>query len=77
MFARVIAIASAAAFSAASCLVCVGEPVVGFLQPTSGESRSAQLFGWRPCSLFDWQLMAGNTLPPSPWGLNSDIIFVV
>ena len=75
-FARVIAFASTATLSAASCRICVGEPVVGFTQPTSGDSRSAQLVGWHTCDLNDWQLMAGNTLPPSPWDLCSDTPFV-
>ena len=76
IFARVIAFASTAAFSAAACRVSVGEPVVGFLQPSSGDSRSAQLVGWHTCSLQDWQLTAGNTLPPSPWDLCSDTLYM-
>ena len=76
IFARVIAFASTAALPAAAVRIAVGEPVVGFIQPTSGDSRSAQLVGWHPCSLSDWQLMAGNTLPPSPWDLCSDTLFV-
>ena len=77
LFTRVIAFASTAAFSAASCRVCVGEPVVGYLQPTSGDSRSAQLVGWHPCSLNDWQLMAGNALPPSPWDICIDTLYII
>ena len=75
--ARVQAFASRADLPNADVRVAIGQSVVGFLEPSSGDAKSAQLVGWDLCPLLDWELRAANTLPDSPCELNSDVLYVL
>ena len=55
---------------------CLGTCVTGFIEPSSGDSKSAQLVGWDVCSFDHWRAMAGTTVPNN-WEFNMDAIFVL
>ena len=48
IFVRVQAFVSRAAFTSPVQRLAVGDPVVGYLEPTNGPSKSAQLVSWSP-----------------------------
>ena len=77
MFAKVQAFAGKAAFSTPAKRVALGEPVVGFLEPSAGLSKSAHLVVWDAAPLLGWKLSYSHTRPPSPWDLNPDTLYVI
>ena len=73
---RIQAFASTAAFQTPARRVRIGEPVVGFSHPSPGvRNQLSWLVGCDTCSMMDWQLSSAHTLPPSPWGVNPDVLF--
>lgn len=52
----------------------MGQPVMGFCEPSSGDSKSAQLVGWDVSTPDDWKAMSPNSCPRA-WGLNMDAIY--
>ena len=56
-------------------MVSIGGPLVGFLEPSSGDTANAQLVRWRKASLDVWRTTTENTPPDSPWNFASDVIF--
>ena len=57
-------------------MICLGDPLVGFLGPSSGDTANAQLVSWRKASFEEWRMTAENTIPASPWDLSSDVAFM-
>ena len=43
---RIQSFVSRAIFPSATCVLRVGGPVVGYIEPTNGEAKSAQLVSW-------------------------------
>lgn len=74
VFCRIQAFASQAAFSKGNSLVCVGGPVVGFVEPTNKGPKSAQLTGWSKTSLEFWRLSSPDS-PPIRFDLNPNAIY--
>ena len=77
IFVRVTAFASRALFASSADMISIGDPLVGFLEPSSGETANAQLVSWRKASFEEWRFTSANTMPPSPWNFSSDIIFMI
>ena len=77
IFVRVTAFASRALFASSADMISIGDPLVGFLEPSSGETANAQLVSWRKASFDEWRFTSANTMPPSPWNFSSDIIFMI
>ena len=63
MYARAQAFASRAAFGTPARRVGIGDPVAGFLEPTSGGATSAQMVGWDVTSMLNWPLTS------AVWGI--------
>ena len=49
---RVNAFISRAFFRTPVQVLAVGDPVVGYIEPTNGKSLSAQLVSWSPCDYY-------------------------
>ena len=76
VYVRIQAFLSKAAFARGPAqLLRVGPPVVGFLEPSSGSSKSAHLVGWDVANLSEWQLTSHDTFPTSPWEMCMGAIF--
>ena len=52
----------------------LGSCVMGFIEPSSGDSKSAQLVGWDTCSIETWRATSPNTVPAG-WDLNMDAVY--
>ena len=91
LFCRVQAFISRAIFPTAVAVVSVGDPIVGFIEPTNGGPKSAQLVSWSVCvarnipsfplmlfprALETWRITAPAT-PPTYWELHQDPLYVV
>ena len=50
--------------------------MTGFLEPSSGASKSCQLVGWDVCTLDLWKAVS-NTTVPNNWEFNMDAIFAL
>ena len=47
---------------------------MGFIEPSSGDSKSAQLVGWDTCSLEYWRAASPNTAPAG-FDINMDAVY--
>ena len=63
-----------AAFDCAGRLIRVGDPVAGFVEPTSGDSKSAHLIAWDVCEPDVWKMCAPASVP-SYFELNPNAMF--
>ena len=51
-------------------LISLGDTLVGFSEPSSGDTANAQLVSWRKASFEEWRMTAENTIPASPMGFS-------
>ena len=58
-------------------MISLGDPLVGFLEPSSGDTANAQLVSWRKASFEEWRMAAENTIPAPPWDFSSDVVFTI
>ena len=84
VLARANAFASKAAFPTSAKRIAPDAPVVGFLGPSSGLPKSAQLAGRGTAKLLEWNPASRHTFPPvppphhrPPWGFNPDTILAI
>ena len=63
VFCRIQAFAPQSAFSGGNSLVCVGDPVVGFVEPTNRKPKSAHLAGWSKSPFGFWRLPNPDSFP--------------
>ena len=81
IYCRSQAFAAHAAFGAAARLVKVGDPVVGFVEPTNKGACSAHLVGWDLVDISVWRATAPETLPvrfelnPNASLVNHNVVF--
>ena len=71
VFSRVRDFPIRAAFETPARRVRIGGPVVGCIEPTSGDASSAQLVGWDVTPMLNWQLtsdVSGNFVFPAKNG---------
>ena len=52
----------------------LGDGVMGFIEPSSGDCKSAQLVGWDTCSIETWRAISPNTIPAG-WDINMDAVY--
>ena len=74
VFCRVQAFTSQAAPASGTSFLRVGEPVVGFIEPTNRQAHSAQLTGWDRTSLDEWRTSSPASFPVR-FDLNKQAIF--
>ena len=74
LYCRVNMFASQAAFSSSGRLIRVGDPVCGFVEPTSGDASSAQATGWDICDPAVWKMSAPASAP-AVFELNPNALF--
>ena len=74
VFCRIQAFASQAACTDGNSLVCVGDPVVGFVEPTNRKPKSAHLTGWSKTSLEFWRLPSPASFPIK-FALNGNALY--
>ena len=48
---------------------------VGFIEPKNMGPNSAQIVGRGLAECGDWNVSVAQTIPPSPWGIYSDVIY--
>ena len=74
VFCRVQAFSSQAAPSSGTSFLRVGEPVVGFIEPTNRKAHSAQLTSWDRTTPEFWRLSSPASFPIR-FDLNSNAIY--
>ena len=73
---RINAFISKALFTTPVRALQVGEPIVGFVEPTNGDSKSAQLVSWSPTDLDTWRCQAAASFP-NYWETHVDALFPI
>ena len=76
VFARIQAFASKSALSTSATRLSIFHPAVGFLEPSSWISKPEQMGGWDTSPMLDGKLSSASEIPPSPWHLGHDALFV-
>ena len=74
VYCRINLFASQAAFNGCGRLIRVGDPVTGFVEPTSGDANSAQAIAWDIVDPALWKLSAPATVP-AIFELNPNVLF--